>query len=109
MSPKLEDTSPKNQTGYTNKAYQNDNATSDSDLNNKKMMVKKIKVDFDDILPHIGEFGRYQKLLFLMMIPFAFFVCFVYFSQIFMTLVPEEHWCHVPDLQHLNRSERYFY
>lgn len=63
-------------------------------------------VDFDDLLPHIGEFGRYQKFLFLCMIPFAFFVAFVYFSQIFMTLVPEEHWCHVPELDHLNIEDR---
>ncbi|RZF49000.1 hypothetical protein LSTR_LSTR016973, partial [Laodelphax striatellus] len=52
---------------------------------------KKPPMDFDDILPHLGEFGIYQKLLFLMMIPFAFFVAFVYFTQIFITLVPEQH------------------
>ncbi|XP_058458866.1 organic cation transporter protein [Malaya genurostris] len=63
-------------------------------------------VDFDDLLPHIGEFGRYQKILFLLMIPFAFFVAFVYFSQIFITLVPEEHWCRVPELEHLSVEDR---
>ncbi|KAL1117760.1 hypothetical protein AAG570_004075 [Ranatra chinensis] len=62
--------------------------------------------DFDDLLPHIGEFGLYQKLLFLMMIPFTFSVAFVYFTQIFLTLVPEEHWCMVPELQHLPLSQR---
>lgn len=63
-------------------------------------------VDFDDLLPHVGEFGRYQKILFLLMIPFAFFVAFVYFSQIFITIVPEEHWCYVPELEHLSVEER---
>ncbi|XP_055378688.1 solute carrier family 22 member 13-like isoform X2 [Condylostylus longicornis] len=63
-------------------------------------------IDFDDLLPHIGEFGRYQKILFLCMIPFAFFVAFVYFSQIFITLVPEQHWCHIPELDHLSVEER---
>lgn len=58
-------------------------------------------MDFDDLLPHIGEFGRYQKILFLLMIPFAFFVAFVYFSQIFMTLVPEKHYCSIPELEQL--------
>lgn len=67
---------------------------------------EKAIVDFDDLLPHIGEFGRYQKILFLLMIPFAFFVAFVYFSQIFMTLVPEEHWCYVPELAQLSVEER---
>lgn len=74
----------------------------------KKDDDKKIiePMDFDDILPHIGEFGRYQKILFLMMIPFAFFVAFVYFTQIFITLVPDQHWCWVPELAHLTKEER---
>ncbi|XP_054732900.1 carcinine transporter [Anastrepha obliqua] len=63
-------------------------------------------LDFDDILPMIGEFGKYQKILFLLMIPFATFVAFVYFSQIFMTLVPEQHWCTVPELEVLTVEER---
>lgn len=64
-------------------------------------------LDFDDLLPHIGEFGMYQKLLFLLMIPFAFSVAFVYFTQIFITLVPEEHWCRVPELEHLSIEDRW--
>lgn len=64
-------------------------------------------MDFDDILPLIGEFGRYQKLLFICMIPFSFFVAFVYFSQIFLTLIPEQHWCHVPELDGLDVEARW--
>lgn len=63
-------------------------------------------MDFDDLLPLVGEFGRYQKILFLCMIPFSFFVAFVYFSQIFMTLIPEQHWCHVPELDALDVEAR---
>lgn len=63
-------------------------------------------LDFDDLLPYIGEFGTYQKILFLLMIPFAFSVAFVYFTQIFLTLVPEEHWCLVPELMHLSLEDR---
>ena len=63
-------------------------------------------VDFDDLLPHIGEFGTYQKILFILMIPFAFYVAWVYFSQIFITLVPEEHWCLVPELMGLPVERR---
>ncbi|XP_049540739.1 solute carrier family 22 member 13 [Anopheles darlingi] len=80
-----------------------------ANANPAKMAVavaEKPVVDFDDLLPHVGEFGRYQKILFLLMIPFAFFVAFVYFSQIFITLVPEEHWCYVPELQHLSVEQR---
>lgn len=63
-------------------------------------------MDFDDLLPHVGEFGRYQRILFVLMVPFAFFVAWVYFSQIFITLVPEEHWCRVPELENLTVEER---
>lgn len=61
-------------------------------------------MDFDDLLPHIGEFGRYQKILFLLMIPFAFFVAWTYFSQIFLTLVPQEYHCALPELDGLLSS-----
>ncbi|XP_073836261.1 solute carrier family 22 member 13-like [Musca autumnalis] len=63
-------------------------------------------IDFDDILPMIGEFGKYQKILFICMIPFAFFVAFIYFSQIFLTLIPEQHWCSVPELESIPLEER---
>ncbi|KAG7213591.1 hypothetical protein KM043_002845 [Ampulex compressa] len=63
-------------------------------------------IDFDELLPHVGEFGVYQKILFIAMIPFAFFVAWVYFSQIFITLVPEGHWCWVPELANLTVDER---
>lgn len=63
-------------------------------------------MDFDDLLPHVGEFGTYQRILFVLMIPFAFFVAWVYFSQIFITLVPEQHWCRVPELENLTVEER---
>lgn len=77
-----------------------------ANINNKIDETKEPMMDFDDLLPHIGEFGRYQKILFLCMIPFAFFVAFIYFSQIFITLVPEEHWCNVPELGDLSVEER---
>lgn len=68
---------------------------------------KTPNMDFDDILPLIGEFGKYQKILFLYMIPFEFFLVFVYFTQIFLTLTPEEYWCNVPELDNLTTKERY--
>lgn len=83
------------------------------DLNekNEKISVgankKQRDMDFDELLPYVGEFGFYQKILFLLMIPFTFFVAWVYFSQIFITLVPEEHWCKIPELENLTMEERY--
>ncbi|XP_017797048.1 PREDICTED: organic cation transporter protein [Habropoda laboriosa] len=63
-------------------------------------------VDFDELLPYVGEFGLYQKILFVLMIPFASFVAWVYFSQIFITLIPDEHWCLVPELENLTVDQR---
>lgn len=94
-------------------AYTNEAFVSDSVLNEKKFYKEKEqnandddKFEFDDLLPHIGEFGIYQKILFLMMIPFAFFVAWVYFTQIFITIIPEQHWCWVPELANMTAEER---
>lgn len=91
--------------GFINKAYTNDEENVATKKAASGENTKKV-TDFDDLLPYVGEFGIYQKILFLLMIPFAFFVSFVYFSQIFMTIVPEQHWCWVPELANLTVEER---
>ncbi|CAB3253935.1 unnamed protein product [Arctia plantaginis] len=68
-------------------------------------LPRKLK-DLDDLLPYVGDFGWYQRYLFFLMIPFSFFFAFVYFGQIFMTVVPEEHWCFVPELGNLTVEQR---
>lgn len=105
-------------TQYTNKAFVKDELLDDDTVStpvpvNNLMQKNRSNgenasdsLDFDDILPHIGEFGTYQKILFFLMIPFAFFVAFVYFSQIFITLVPEKHWCRIYELEHLPIEQR---
>jgi hypothetical protein len=67
---------------------------------------EKTLMDFDDMLPHIGEFGLYQKILFTLLAPFAFFVAFVYFTQIFITVTPEGYWCRIPELMNLAAEQR---
>ena len=67
---------------------------------------EKSLMDFDDMLPHIGEFGLYQKILFILLAPFAFFVAFVYFTQIFITVTPEGYWCRIPELMNLTVEQR---
>lgn len=95
-------------TAYANKGFvgdaQNNNAQKDKTKNDK--VKDEATLEFDDLLPHLGEFGIYQKLLFLMMIPFAFFVAWVYFTQIFITINPEEHWCWIPELENITVEER---
>ncbi|KAH8270542.1 hypothetical protein KR018_011286, partial [Drosophila ironensis] len=55
-------------------------------------------IDFDDLLPAIGEFGTFQLVLFVFMIPFCFITAFVYLGQIFMTTAPQKYYCFVPQL-----------
>lgn len=68
----------------------------------------KSSMDFDDILPYVGEFGTYQIILFFLTAPFCFFLAFSYFSQVFITLVPD-HTCHVVQLtnhSNLNMTQK---
>ncbi|XP_023944388.1 carcinine transporter [Bicyclus anynana] len=74
--------------------------------NGNGSLKPRVLKDLDDLFPYIGGFGWYQRILFLLMIPYAFFFAFVYFSQIFMTVVPSEHWCYVPELGNLTVEER---
>ncbi|XP_064466982.1 beta-alanine transporter-like [Ornithodoros turicata] len=55
-------------------------------------------MDFDDILPHIGEFGSYQKTIYLLLcLPASISSALTLFSSIFISATPD-HWCRVPEL-----------
>ena len=71
--------------------------------NNVNDDVEPELLDFDDVLPAVGEFGTYQIILFFLTAPFCFFLAFSYFSQVFITLVPD-HWCRVPQLLNNNNN-----
>ncbi|OWR50027.1 hypothetical protein KGM_202411 [Danaus plexippus plexippus] len=60
----------------------------------------------ESVLVHIGQFGRYQKLLFLGMLPVGVFFAFIYFVQMFIAATPQRHWCKVPELTHLDPELR---
>lgn len=63
-------------------------------------------VDLDDLLPQVGEFGKYQKLmLWLVCLPACFPCGFCAFNQLFMAEVPP-HWCQVPELANFSRDLR---
>ena len=67
---------------------------------------KKPKIEtFDDILPYVGEAGMYQVFLFILLLPFTIVYAFLYFSQYFITLLPEEYWCYVPELDNRNLTD----
>lgn len=60
-------------------------------------------MDLDDLLPAIGEFGRYQKLLlWLICLPACIPCGFCAFNQLFMTDTPDDYWCTVPELKEFN-------
>ncbi|KAM7283373.1 carcinine transporter [Ixodes scapularis] len=56
-------------------------------------------MDFDDLFPHIGEFGLYQKwTYFLLCIPATLTSVFTLFNSIFISATPD-HWCRVPEIE----------
>lgn len=60
----------------------------------------------DDLLPALGEFGRYQKLLlWLICLPACIPCGFCAFNQLFMTDAPDDYWCSVPELSEFNLTE----
>ncbi|XP_028130359.2 carcinine transporter isoform X1 [Diabrotica virgifera virgifera] len=63
-------------------------------------------MDMDDLLPQVGEFGTYQKLmLWLVCLPACFPCGFGAFNQLFMADVPD-HWCKVPGLLEFTEEEQ---
>ena len=64
--------------------YQNSMDIQIPEANDIKEETKDL--NFDELLSYVGEFGLYQKILFILMIPFIS-LAWVYFSQIFITLI----------------------
>ncbi|XP_071569585.1 organic cation transporter 1 [Temnothorax nylanderi] len=58
-------------------------------------------IDFDEVLVHVGEKGRYQNIMYyLLCIPATLPAAFLAFSQVFVSASPE-HWCRIPELDNL--------
>jgi len=79
-----------------------------ADPNETTTLRSKLET-LDDILPYVGDYGRYQRLLLLALFPYSVAYATLYFSQFFLTLVPQEHWCRTEELISLNltQEERY--
>ena len=53
-------------------------------------------MDFDEVISHVGELGRYQKWLFaLLCVPTSAFSAVAIYNHIFVSAVVEHH-CHLP-------------
>ncbi|XP_043474707.1 tubulin beta chain-like isoform X2 [Leptopilina heterotoma] len=58
-------------------------------------------IDFDEVLLHVGEKGRYQNIMYyLLCIPATLPAAFLAFSQVFVSASPD-HWCKIPELDNL--------
>lgn len=64
------------------------------------------EVNYDELLTSAGVFGRYQVFLFFVTFPFYIFTVFSYYTQLFLTEVPPNHWCWIPELENLTQIER---
>ncbi|XP_070494195.1 carcinine transporter [Chironomus tepperi] len=63
--------------------------------------------DLDELLPSIGEFGKYQKLLLWFICLPACVPCgFCAFNQIFMADTPKDYWCRVPQLMNFSEEHK---
>ncbi|XP_011499845.1 PREDICTED: solute carrier family 22 member 3-like [Ceratosolen solmsi marchali] len=64
----------------------------------ERTVLRTKLLSFDDALPCVGDFGRYQLYLLFALLPYSIAYATLYFSQFFLTLVPREHWCKVDEL-----------
>lgn len=75
-------------------------------MNGLARNVSQDDFDLDDLLPIVGEFGRYQKqLLWLVCLPACLPCGFCAFNQLFMADTPS-HWCKVPGLENMDVARR---
>ena len=69
-----------------------------------KMKTAGVK-DFDDILEHVGGWGRFQHLLALIFCPFVMFYGYINLSPILLLFTPP-HWCLVPEMANMSMELR---
>ena len=54
-------------------------------------------MNFDELLDHLGSFGRYQKLQFILLTSVAIPVCCMIIGTVFLAATPD-HWCDVSEI-----------
>jgi len=64
-------------------------------------MKKEEKIDFDELLTHIGGWGKFQIKLLIIFVQFTFFLAYVGYSPILYLYVPD-HWCQIPEQFQVN-------
>ena len=62
-------------------------------------------MEYDDLLTnHLGEFGFYQRIVFLLVSLSAIATCFCNLGIVFLAAIPE-HWCYVEELESLSHDD----
>ncbi|XP_012267392.2 carcinine transporter-like [Athalia rosae] len=87
------------------KHYRRDDSLDGTRDDERIELIKKCD-SFNSILAKVGDFGKYQWLLLLALLPYGIAYSALYFAQIFLTLVPNEHWCKVEELQNFTTEQR---
>ncbi|XP_051165536.1 carcinine transporter-like isoform X2 [Leptopilina boulardi] len=60
---------------------------------------------FEDILPFIGDFGKFQWTLLLSLFPFGIAFVAVFIAPLLIVAVPQKHWCKINELMNLNLTQ----
>lgn len=80
----------------------------DEDANAKSLernLIRKKLEYFEDILPYIGDFGKYQWTLLLCIFPFGIAFIAVFIAPLLIVAVPQKHWCKINELMDLNLTQ----
>lgn len=78
----------------------------DGTQNDERIALIEKSDSFNDMLTKVGDFGKYQWLLLLALLPYGVTYAALYFAQIFLTIVPNEHWCKVTELANFTEELR---
>ncbi|XP_073527509.1 solute carrier family 22 member 3 isoform X2 [Phyllobates terribilis] len=62
---------------------------------------------FDEVLQEAGEFGRYQKRVFLLLCMTGITFAFSFVAIVFLGEIPESYWCRSSEVAELSRSCRW--
>lgn len=59
---------------------------------------------FDEVLKEVGEFGRFQKRVFLLLCMTGITFAFLFVGVVFLGQTPEQYWCRSPAVAELSRN-----
>uniref|UniRef100_A0A8C5PW85 Solute carrier family 22 member 3 n=1 Tax=Leptobrachium leishanense TaxID=445787 RepID=A0A8C5PW85_9ANUR len=58
---------------------------------------------FDEVLKEAGEYGRYQKRVFILLCMTGITFAFSFVSVVFLGQLPESYWCRTPEVEQISK------